>query len=443
MKKLFSINILFLLLAAGSLAGCARSESPRAAKPKYMWVDCEANFARMSSPDSIRYYTQRLKDIGITDIVVDMKSIMGEVLYDSKIAPYMGEFEGTVRSRDYDMMRYFIDEGHKLGMRVHGSLNIFAGGHNFFSRGIIYNEHPEWQSMVYRPDGSIVPIREIKSNYNGMLNPSNPEVRQYQKDILVEFVTRYPDADGIIFDRLRYDNVTSDFSELSRKQFEQWSGIRLDRYPEDILRWEGQEWRPAKYFKEWIEWRATVIKSFVEEAHDAIRKANPRILIGDYTGAWYPTYYQLGVNWASTQYDPSVRYDWATPTYHKTGYAELLDIYMTGLYYTLVTKDEVDQARGTKGTRTEAGMDPNDLTYCYSVEGGAELAKAITCGVVPVCGSLYVRQYEQDGEQFAKAVRQALKDNEGGVMIFDLVHIVESDWWDLLEKSLREEAVKN
>lgn len=426
-----------LLLAAGAVSCSTTPE--KTTKPVYMWVDCEANFARMSTLDSIAYYTEKMHQIGITDIVVDVKSIMGETLYDSEYAPYMGEFEGTVRPREYDMMRHFIDEGHKHGMRVHGSLNIFAGGHNFFGRGIIYNEHPEWQSIVYRPDGSLVPISEIKTNYNGMLNPSNPEVREYQKNILVEFVTRYPDADGIIFDRLRYDNITSDFSPLSREQFEAWSGIKVEKFPEDIMTWSDEKnWKPAKHFKAWVEWRATVIKSFVEEAHEAIRAANPDILIGDYTGAWYPTYYQLGVNWASTQYNPAERYpDWASENYYKTGYAELLDIYMTGLYYTLVTKDEVDAAQGRViGERGESGMDPNDLTYCYSVEGGAELAQGITCGVVPVAGSLYVDQYKQDHEQFAKAVRQVMKSCEGGLMIFDLVHIVDRDWWDLLEQNI-------
>ena len=439
----------FLLVAVAALLAL-NSCTTEQTKPVYMWVDCEANFERMSYPDSIAFYTEKMHQIGVTDIVVDVKSIMGETLYDSMYAPYMAEFEGTVRPREYDMMRYFIDEGHKRGMRVHGSLNIFAGGHIFFNRGIIFNEHPEWQSIVYRPDGSLVPISEIKTNYNGMLNPSNPEVREYQKNILVEFTERYPDADGIIFDRLRYDNITSDFSPLSREQFEAWSGLKLEKYPEDIIYWENGHMRHGKYFKEWVEWRATIIKTFVEEAHAAIHAVNPNILIGDYTGAWYPTYYQLGVNWASTQYDPSERYpEWASENYYKTGYADLLDIYMTGLYYTLVTKDEVDAAQGRViGERGESGMDPNDLTYCYSVEGGAELAQAITCGVVPVAGSLYVEQYKKkdadgkqvdDPEQFGKAVAQVMKSCEGGLMIFDLVHIINHDWWDILETNMKVE----
>ena len=80
------------------------------------------------------------------------------------------------------------------------------------------------------------------------------------------------------------------------------------------------------------------------EAHRQLKEINPRLLIGDYTGAWYQTYYYVGVNWASEQFDPARYFDWATPEYRNTGYADLLDIYMTGLYYTLVTKAEVDKA---------------------------------------------------------------------------------------------------
>ena len=51
------------------------------------------------------------------------------------------------------------------------------------------------------------------------------------------------------------------------------------------------------------------------EAHRQLKEINPRLLIGDYTGAWYPTYYYVGVNWASEQFDPARYFDWATPEY--------------------------------------------------------------------------------------------------------------------------------
>ena len=89
-------------------------------KPKYMWFDAEANYKRLSNPDSVIYYLKAIKEAGCTDAVVDVKTIMGEVLYDSKIAPFMESLDGTSRSRNYDMLRVFIEEGHKLGLRVHG-----------------------------------------------------------------------------------------------------------------------------------------------------------------------------------------------------------------------------------------------------------------------------------------------------------------------------------
>ena len=242
-----------------------------------------------------------------------------------------------------------------------------------------------------------MPISEIKSNYNGMLNPANPEVQEYELAILREFAEKYPDVDGIVFDRVRFDNITSDFSPLSKELFEAYAGTKVADYPDDILRWtqdaDGKwDWSQGPLFRKWIEWRASVIKDFVTEAHRQLKEINPRLLIGDYTGAWYPTYYYVGVNWASEQFDPARYFDWATPEYRNTGYADLLDIYMTGLYYTLVTKAEVDKANGVVGQRTEAGMS-DEQNYWYCIEGGAEWAKKITCG-----GS-------RDGFDLCRAVR--------------------------------------
>lgn len=434
---------LLAALAAAILASCSDNCKSGKFNDNYMWFDCEANYRTLSCPDSIRFYIDKCREIGFDNVVVDVKSIMGETLYDSDIAPYMGEFEGTVRDRSYDMMRHFIDYGHETGMRVFASLNVFAGGHNYMDRGIIYEDKSDWQSICYER-GKLTPISEIKTNYNGMLNPSDPDVQKYEKDILKEFVTRYPDVDGLIFDRVRYDGITADFSELSRRQFEEHSGITVERFPEDILSWYDAEgklrnsWVLGKYGKEWVEWRASVIHDFIAEVHDELKKINPRLIIGDYTGAWYPTYWQLGVNWASKDYDPSAvpEYrEWASAGYGKTGYAELLDIYMTGLYYSFITKDDVDRATGVVGQRTEAGMD-NSLTYCYCIEGGAEIAKNVTMGVVPVIGSIYVEQYLGDFEKFAPAVEQALKST-GGLMLFDIVHLNKHGLWKDLENAMK------
>ena len=95
----------------------------------------------------------------------------------------------------------------------------------------------------------------------------------------------------------------------------------------------------------------------------------------------------------------------------------------------------MDKATGVVGQRSEAGMD-NSLTYCYSVEGGAEIAKEITRGVVPVIGSIYVEQYLGDFTPFGPAVTQALKSTDG-VMIFDIVHLNKHKLWEELEAAMK------
>ena len=51
-------------------------------------------------------------------------------------------------------------------------------------------------------------------------------------------------------------------------------------------------------------------------------------MLAAYTGAWYPTYFEVGVNWASRNYDVSKDFSWATPDYKNYGFAEL-----TGFLY--------------------------------------------------------------------------------------------------------------
>ena len=220
-RFILSVSVALLSIVTFSCSNCCgEGESNH----NYMWFDCEANYRTLSEPDSIRFYLEKCRNLGFDNVVVDMKSIMGEVLYDSEIAPYMGDWEGVVRDRNYDMFGYFLKYGHELGLKVFGSLNVFAGGHNYFDRGIIYGDKAHWQSICYEK-GQLVPISSIKTNYNGMLNPADPEVQQYQIDILKEFVRKYPEMDGLIFDRVRYDGVTADFSELSKKLFEEYSAL--------------------------------------------------------------------------------------------------------------------------------------------------------------------------------------------------------------------------
>ena len=48
-------------------------------KPALMWFDAEANFERFSHKDSIDYYLEKIKSVGFTHAIVDIRPITGEV----------------------------------------------------------------------------------------------------------------------------------------------------------------------------------------------------------------------------------------------------------------------------------------------------------------------------------------------------------------------------
>ena len=55
---------------------CAAVSCKKEVNHNYMWFDCEANYATLSHPDSIKFYLEKCKDLGFGNVVVDVKSIM-------------------------------------------------------------------------------------------------------------------------------------------------------------------------------------------------------------------------------------------------------------------------------------------------------------------------------------------------------------------------------
>ncbi len=429
---------LILLLLAVSMCTGSYAKKPKAdanvTKPKLMWFDCSANWERLSSPDSIRYYVEKCREAGMTAVVLDIKGTSSELVYPSKYAPHLTEWKGVKRP-DFDFVGTFVKEAHRNGMQIYGAFNTFAEGHGIFKRGLLYKGHPEWQAVNYVPGKGLVPQLEIKDKAVLFANPALPAVQEHELNILREFARKY-DADGLLLDRGRYDNLQSDFSEFSRGEFERYIGAKVDRFPEDIYEWvtdaDGKVTRKdGKLFKKWIEWRASVIYDFFKRAIDELKAVKPNFKFGAYTGAWYPSYYEVGVNWASNTYDASKDFDWATPEYKNYGYAELLDVYTNGNYYWNVTIDEYRTSNGLHRNETDSELQSGDH---LCVEGGCRYSRKLLGGM-PFFGGMYVEDYKRDVAQFQRAVKMNLKESDG-LMIFDIVHIINRNWWQPLQEAI-------
>lgn len=418
-----------LLNNAGLPAAPFRMEVPKQKKTALMWFDAEANYRRFNNPDSIEYYVKKVADLGFTHAVVDVRPITGEVLYNSAIAPKVKDV-----TNEFDYLARFIEVGHKYGMKVLASMNVFCAGHNYHDTGLIYSGHPEWASVVYDPKRGLIPITEQKHKYGGMVNPINAEYQAYIIEVMKELAKNYHDLDGLMLDRVRYDGIEADFSQLSRTEFEKFIGKKVKNFPGDILSWKKGDKRPVPVhgplFKQWTEWRTKNITEFMARARKEVKAVRENIIFGTYTGAWYPSYYEVGVNFASKDYDPAQDFDWATPDYKNYGYAELIDLYATGNYYTDITLKDYNGSEIWNETDSQA---QSGTWYC--VEGSCRHLRQIL-GKNPFVGGILVDQFYDHPEKLSLTIAENLKDSDG-LMVFDIVHIITKNLWKEIEQGMR------
>lgn len=528
------------------------------AEGRVMWIDATANFWRKrkvngrdelipftTTREGIAEIVQKCKSAHVNTLVVDVKPLVGYVVFPSKVAPRLTSWQGRPIP-DIDILQGFIEEGHKAGLRVHASLNILGEGHKYYSIGLAY-EKPEWQSVVYainrgmtasngkrltfrvpkepdnpdkpllltddgaksnteierigldRPDaedtkltglpfgkqlhitidsanrvegiidGSLIgeeplaapedgrmlvakmeadkewitnnvapgsfvtfdlkteflPIAEARSEKIAcFVNPLHPEARKHQIDLVREIVTNY-EVDGIVLDRCRYSNIYNDFSDLSRQAFSRWLGKPVNRWPQDIFSFSPQPGKKiiqGPLFKMWLEFRATVIHDFVGELARNVRSLKPNITLGTYVGAWYPSYYEVGVNWGSEK--THLRYSWFTEEYPKTGYAEFFDWIALGSYHPVPNKEEARR----QGKSANA-----------SVEGLTELGNTAIANAAFTYGGIFVPDYRYNPEAMVKALEAASRQGQGW-MIFDLSYIEEFNFWQWIEKATKAPA---
>lgn len=394
----------------------------------YVWIEIQANKKIIADRKKFCEVMKKCRNAGIGAVILGVKDTTGFALYNSKIAPHYREYDEIFQEKDY--LLDCLQQVHDLGMKFYAAVDVFAEGNK-------RNPHPkmpgirnqDWQTFVYglnesnepsiQPVSQNTPLKTIGSidDFGEIfVNPGKEEVCAYELSLIDEIMSEYP-VDGIVLDRVRYVGLSSDFSPETRKQWEAF--IEEDsEWPEDIYRFtlENEETKIeyGKRFGDFITFRAGKIRNFIEQVRELVDKQERKIDFLDYTGSWYPLYYQVGANWASEHY-PVVEYPWVEAgEYQKTGYAEKTDGLLSGFYYPHVSEQDAEEA--------------NQPAYWYSVEGSAKLAARVTQGTVPVIGSLFLDQYRENLNTITDAVKMCF-DKSSGCMLFDLCYLEENDWW--------------
>ena len=414
-----------LFLAVLLLSQVVMATTADATKPRYIWIDAGANFVEFAdSKENIVRDLQKAYDAGFTDIVVDVRGEMGDVLFSTSVVDQVtklptwdgGYYHYHERTATWDYLQAFIDAGHAIGLKVHAAINTFTGGclnsYGLGKQGLVFRdeEKRDWVTTLYLDkdgDGTkeLVNALDVDAYSAKFFNPANEEVQEFLLDLLRD-LAKY-DVDGIFLDRCRYDNANSDFSDISKTKFEEYLGSSISDFPACIS---------STYQKQWWAFRAKVIHDFVVKAREAVKSVNSNIQFGTYVGAWYSTYNEFGVNWASTNYNAAANYSWASPEWNNYGYADHLDFMLLGAYA---------PANAIYGT-TE-----------WTCQGFCQLAKEKLMGDVLFAGGPDVGNgtgYENggQGEAVTKTI-DACMNSSDGYFLFDMVHVRKYDYWDAVK----------
>jgi uncharacterized lipoprotein YddW (UPF0748 family) len=403
-------------------------------KARLVWIDAAANFKDYAnSKKNIADDMARIKETGFTGVIVEVRPTTAGLLFESDVegpltqvdAWVTGAYKWLKRTADFDYLQEFINAGKSVGLDVYAAINTMVGGkqcpYNLGNSGPLFNGKmkKEWATVINTADG-LVSCMDM-GNGTKFLNPANDEVVEYLLGIL-EDLAAY-DVAGIILDRCRYDDfeLQSDFSEVSRKKFEEYAGQKVTNWPGDVFA-PGTSKLPTPVTslqRKWMEFRAKNIHDFMEQASARVHSVNPRIRFGAYVGAWYTSYYYSGVNWASPKYNAAGVYNWATNDYNQFGYADHCDIMIIGAY---------------ASTKSIYG------TSEWTMQGFCNRAKTIFAGDVPFIGGPDIGNstgFENGGQGalMPDIVDACIKASTEGMFFFDLCHIKMYDYWNDIKKA--------
>ena len=195
-------------------------------KPRYVWVDAAANFQYYANDAAyIAEDCKRIAEMGFTDLIVDVRSTTGDVLFTSSVAPACkreaawvnGRYKYVERTAAFDYLETFIQAGHAAGLRVNAAINTMVGGYHssIGDDGMLY-DHPErkdWCTVDNLSSG-LTNAMEDPDTGPRFLDPANPEVQGFLLDLLGELAA-YEGLDGIV--AIKYCGETFLFMEWPAK----------------------------------------------------------------------------------------------------------------------------------------------------------------------------------------------------------------------------------
>jgi len=405
-------------------------------KPKAMWIDVEANFEFLSKSANIIRTLDNLQKYGYNLIYLDVKPSNGYALYKSDFLKPCDVFGLKTVTRDYDdYLGLFLEEGAKRGIDVVASVGAMGGGTRYGEgkgdiQGILTDDFAKWKDMIQvrnddkDPTGRVlVRCDEDPAQTGAMLDPARPEVQDLLIRICGEIVTKYhnvPNFKGISLDYCRYTNNINGWYGMSDFNLQGYAEYWNEPVPnrKEIL----VGGAPGVKFAKWIEYRSAVVTSLIHRVKETIKAIDPECELHLWASADWHNRYGVGQNWASKNYKPT---GWQyTDTYNRTGFADDLDVFVTGAYAEYVWAKDTESDWNIENFVRPFGMNPNSHGgWSHYIMGDCKCYGSIAA-------------YALDEEGMEDATYLCLKYTDG-YMNFELSHVMHNSLWIASQRGIQ------
>lgn len=215
------------------------------------WIQCvNGQFQGMQRDDmqrTLSYQLDELKKDGVNTILFQVRAEC-DALYESSYEPwsrFLTGVQGKAPNPYWDPLKWMIEQCHKRGMELHAWINPYRAKTKNTSV-LAYNhiaiKHPE---LVFSYDGQLI------------LNPGNPQNREYICKIVDDIVRRY-DIDGLHIDDYFYPYPAAGQTITDDSEYAKYNNGIKDKG----------------------DWRRDNVNVFIKQLRDSIKSIKPYVKFG-------------------------------------------------------------------------------------------------------------------------------------------------------------------
>ena len=248
--------ILIALLAAFAASFVTAADAPPKREQRGMWMtaylsDWPSGAITESNTPIMQNACRKMLDtlrVNHMNVVYYHVRAMCDAMYNSAYEPWSSYVSGTRGvAPAFDPLGFLVEEAHKRGIEVYAWVNPYRYGHgsNMWGQSekdYVYT-HPEWL---------------LTTDYETVLNPGLPEVRQRVVDVCKDILVKY-DVDGLVFDDYFYNQDNPSFS------------LDADLY---------NAYKAAGGTMSQGDWRRENVNQMVKDVNDMVKSTKPWVRFG-------------------------------------------------------------------------------------------------------------------------------------------------------------------